>query len=1118
MQKALETRQHLLCKTLFGCDHARFNKQDWARVEVMFRQLVEEKEIIKITVQDGTTGGSQVHTVDFLSANFLTVALKSEEFGPYTRVQTSESALRMGTLSSPLVATIAHKVVFLDKENNVLRQEESKWTNQELCRIPVMNEQGYFEINGVKKIIVPQLKLRANTIFVFRGKKYPLLAEIRSEIQTKYRSTSTLKIGMKKRGTIVTLLPFVFKSGATPLEIGLKAMYTLLQCEDPMALFAGDCVEIREAVRSNLEADPWRERTLEEVKSTIGKGTGVVASVEQRKRNVLHTLENETLPHLGVRGAPPDVWAKKALFFTSMVRKLLLVNLNKQSATDRDHVRNQKCVGPGALMAMLFRQYFRNFLKQLKNRFKAKVKQHNQNNLPTVGIFHDCITPLVNGFTGLIESSFRTGNWSLTKNGAVGVVQQLNDKNNVAKLSQLRRVDKPIKKGLKTVTPRELHASNYGIFCAYETPEGTGCGLTITLAAFCEISMGLSFPQEFKDMTLAWAQESFPVGGNKTIYVDGVPVGRTNDLEGARQGLVELRRTVGSWVGGHTSIALDSSGESLDIRTCSGRLLRPLIVLKNIALLVNLPVAPKSTFLKRALEAGVLEYVDKNEEAGLYVARNYDDTQSHTVAYTHLELGGIVILGNTAALNPSGDHNQAPRNLFACAQAKATIGDFNESPVGYSLDYTQEPLVGTIASTDDFHFAGVNVVVAIADASMAGAPGHNQEDCVVLNRYSLDRGLFRKTFIKKVTVLCSKTKGEIETFGRPENNTTIVRNVRAGSRLHIGSDGLPEIGAKISAGDILIEKHMITIDLDEDGKMQEITTDRSIVAKPDQVGTVHKVVVTTKNNSKNEPLVHIFIRRVHRVSVGDKFTSRHGQKGTVGIIMEQEDMLFSMNPEIPSPDLLVSPLAFPSRMTIGQLTESHIAVLSSLLGIFADATSFKKTYGIKDVERELRKKGFYNYGKQPFLNGQTGEMVQASIFSGPTFYQALNHLSANKIYSREKRQPVNAITRQPPEGRSKGGGLRFGEMERDVVAGHGASFFLKDSLFHRSDEYFAYVCKDCGILGIPPPNDKYGKTVYSKARCPLNQYHNCQRTQIPYATKLLIQELNSMGINMKLKL
>ncbi|KAL5519290.1 RPB2 [Sanghuangporus vaninii] len=532
---------------------------------------------------------------------------------------------------------------------------------------------------------------------------------------------------------------------------------------------------------------------------------------------------------------------------------------------------------------------------------------------------------------------------------------------------------------------------------------------------------------------------------------------------------------------------------------------------------------------------GVIEYLDAEEEETVMICMTPDDLvesrlmsrgldpradgdfdpaarlkavpNAHT--WTHCEIHPSMILGICASIIPFPDHNQSPRNTYQSAMGKQAMGIFltnflmRQDTMANILYYPQKPLATTRAM-EYLKFrelpAGQNAIVAILCYS-----GYNQEDSVIMNQSSIDRGLFRSLYYRTYMDQ-EKRSGAIlvEEFEKPTRETTL--RMKHGTYDKLEEDGLVAPGTNVRGEDIIIGKTApIPPDSEELGQRRGHTKrDNSTPLKSTEQGIVDQVVVTT--NSEGLKFVKIRVRSTRIPQIGDKFASRHGQKGTIGITYRQEDMPFTA--EGITPDIIINPHAIPSRMTIGHLVECLLSKLATIVGNEGDATPFTDIT-VDSISGHLRARGYQSRGLEVMYHGHTGRKLQAQVYLGPTYYQRLKHMVDDKIHSRA-RGPVQILTRQPVEGRSRDGGLRFGEMERDCMISHGIASFLKERLFDASDAYRLHVCDLCGLTAIANLKKQTFECRACKNKTSISQLY------IPYAAKLLFQELQAMNIAARL--
>jgi DNA-directed RNA polymerase II subunit RPB2 len=473
-----------------------------------------------------------------------------------------------------------------------------------------------------------------------------------------------------------------------------------------------------------------------------------------------------------------------------------------------------------------------------------------------------------------------------------------------------------------------------------------------------------------------------------------------------------------------------------------------------------------------------------------------------------------MILGVSASIIPFPDHNQSPRNVYQSAMGKQAIGIYSTNfnmrmdTLANLLFYPQKPLVVT-QSMEFLKFkdlpAGINAIVAIMCYT-----GYNQEDSVIMNQSSIDRGFFRSAFFRTYyTEEKREARLKHETIEVPDNKN--CTGLRHGSYTKLDCEGLIAPGTRVSGDDIIIGKTGLCKIEEDDNETENPVIKRkqdiSEAIRPSESGIIESVMLTT--DRQGYKIAKVKCRSVRVPQIGDKFASRHGQKGTIGMTYRQEDLPFTM--EGISPDIIVNPHAIPSRMTIGHLIECLSSKVAALRGLEGDATPFTDVT-VDSISEDLHKLGYQKYGNETVFNGFTGRKIDMLIFFGPTYYQRLKHMVDDKIFSRA-RGPVQILTRQPTEGRARSGGLRFGEMERDCMISHGASLFLKERLVDVSDKYRVHVCEDCGLIAQA---DLQSQRYYCKL-C-RNTNYNISQVYIPYACKLLFQELMAMHITPRMVL
>ncbi|TPX34497.1 DNA-directed RNA polymerase [Synchytrium microbalum] len=1020
---------------------------------------------------------------------------------------------------------------------------------------------GYFVINGSEKVLIAQERMATNQVYVFQkapGSAVSFTAEIRSQLSDGHKKASAtmLKLtspgekGRKKMSiggkVIHTSMPYIKTD--LPIFVVFRAM-NIIPDADILSHIASipRCYDFNDSQMLEY-LKPCIEESFSIQDQTVAllhiaaRGQAANYTRDKRTKYAQDILVKEFLPHVAMQSSQ---MTKKAYFFGYMIHRLLLAAMERRETDDRDHFGKKRLDLAGPLLAGLFRLYFQKVTKDLSKHLTKTLDSKSGVDVRIIGGLRGAT--ITNG----LRYALATGNWgdqAKAMQARAGVSQVLNRYTYVSTLSHLRRLNTPIGRDGKLARPRQLHNTHWGMVCPAETPEGQACGLVKNLSLMATISVGTPTQPivEFLDEV---SMERFAdisanqIEGSSKIFLNGSWIGIHRDPAQIVKYLKDLRR--GGDISAEISVIWDVRDKEIRVFSDAGRIQRPLFVVDDDAQKLKWELSPSlvRTFKKSLekpddsipeeereeppifewemfLKDGVVELLDTEEEETVMICmfpsdlithrkqlEQIDQIELNVHRYSHCEIHPSMILGVCASIIPFPDHNQSPRNTYQSAMGKQAMGVFLSNyqlrmdTMMNVLFYPQKPL-GVTRAMQYLKFvelpAGQNAIVCIACYG-----GYNQEDSMIMNQSSIDRGLFRSMFYR--TYIDQEKKvgrsNLSETIEKPTRETTL--RMKHGSYNKLEDDGIIAVGETVIGDDILIGKTM-PLSAEEAGqaagKTQQTKRDISTSLRAAETGFVDQVMVTENNSGYK--FVKVRVRSMRVPQIGDKFASRHGQKGTVGMTYRQEDMPFTAQGI--APDLIINPHAIPSRMTIGHLVECLLSKVGALRGKEGDATPFTDTT-VADISRELEEYGFQKRGFEVLFHGHTGRKLEAQVFTGPTFYQRLKHMVDDKIHSRG-RGPVTMLTRQPTEGRARDGGLRFGEMERDCMISHGAAQFLKERLFDASDAYQLHVCDICGLIAIA--NLKTNKFECRSCR----NTTQVSKVFIPYAAKLLFQELMAMNI------
>lgn len=936
---------------------------------------------------------------------------------------------------------------------------------------------GYFIVNGNEKVIVSIEELANNKPIYLRDAREEL-CRINSE------SNGYVQRHVIRRRGGISYISFAGVKGV-PAVVILRALG--LETDKEIV----DVISEKYIGEIYLNIYESNVLTRQDAIDIIAKNAGVLRDKEER---VMQILDRYLLPHLGQR---EEDRGKKALTLGKMIKNLIALGHGEIFADDVDHYANKRLRLVGDLLEVLFRSVFLGkwgFVARMKYNFQKGIKRGRLPSLQS--------TAVADMTTKQINSAMSTGTWI---GGRTGVSQRL-ERNNLCKtLEHLRTVVSPLSSQRQHFEARELHPTHWGRIDPIRTPEGVNIGLRKHLASFAEITVGLGNDERNE---LKKALLSLVCPGDCDIYLDGEIIGSCDDGRKIERFVIEGRRK--GHIPREVNVCFDTDRNEVRIITDSGRVRRPVIIIENGESKMeehHIEKLEKGLLTVKDLEKmGIVEYLDAEEEENALIALKPEDV---TPKHTHLELDPATIYGLSASLVVYPEYNRGDRVNYGSKMCTQGIGMYSKNFLArYDtnanvLAYGQKPIVKT-QTTDKLiskYPIGQNMVVAIACYD-----GYNIEDAIIMNKASIERGLARiYHFDTYVAEARRYWGGQKDVIGIPDKDVRGYKSEEDYSLLDLDGIVHPETYVKencVLVGRVSPPKFLGS---GEEIKLGlESKRETSVSVKGGEKGIVDSVLLT--ETSDGDKLIKIRLREERIPELGDKFATRHGQKGVIGLIISQEDMPFTSKGIVP--DLILSTHAIPSRMTISQLKEIIAGKAAALRGEETDGTAFhaeKEDSFIKIFERF----GFRYDGKERLFNGITGEVMEAHILIGPAFYLRLEHMVADKIHARS-RGPVTLLTKQPTAGRSREGGLRLGEMEKDCLVAHGAALLLKERF--SSDMTTFHVCRNCG-------NPAFYDRRRAKYYCPECRLKpDVVEIKAPQAFLLLLDEMRSLLISTKLRI
>ncbi|KAL8193189.1 hypothetical protein R6Q57_027093 [Mikania cordata] len=964
---------------------------------------------------------------------------------------------------------------------------------------------GYFLIKGAEKTFIAQEKTCLKRLWLVNNPIWTV--KYRSVIGKERVYVKLMDTHIRGGGKVITV--FLFSSVEIPIWLLFFALGVTSDKHviDLIGTDFNDNTIVNTLLASIYDADQKSKDFRKE-----GKAFNILSnSLREKwtytpKQAFKDCLEEMLFPKL-------NGFNRKARFLGYMVKCLLEAYTGRRKVDDRDSFRSKRVELAGELLEREVRVH----LKHAVRRMTKALQRDLYGERPLHPIEHYLDASVV---TNGLSRAFSTGAWVhpyKRMERISGVVAHLRRANPLQMMADMRRTRQQVQYTGRVGDARYPHPSHWGKVCYMTTPDGENCGLVKNLASTCIVSINIQV--NLLDMLIKSGMEelvddnSISFGEKHKVFVNGDWVGICDDAASLVDDFRSKRRRkeVHYQV---VEIKLDDKNGEVRIFSDAGRLVRPLILVEGIK---NIKLLKSGDYSFQSLiDNGIIELIGTEEEEDCYTAWGikhlFHNTETNSHKYTHCELDMSFLLSLSCGIIPFANHDHAKRVLFQSQKhSQQAIGYSTTNPsirvdtLTHNLFYPQKPLFKTVLSdcigtpkhnssqrlqSGNEYYNGQCAIVAV-NVHL----GYNQEDSLVMNRASLERGMFRSEHVRsyKADVFNKEAFGKKAKF---EDNIVFGKiQSKIGRVDNLDEDGFPYVGARLQSGDIVI------------GKYAESGNDHSIKLKHGEKGSVQKVVLSANDDGKN--FATVSLRQVRSPSLGDKFSSMHGQKGVLGFLESQENFPFTIQGIVP--DVVINPHAFPSRQTPGQLLEAALGKGIALGGSLKYATPFS-TPSVEDITNQLHRCGFSRWGNERVYNGRTGEMVESLVFMGPTFYQKLVHMSEDKVKFRNI-GPVHPLTRQPVADRKRFGGVKFGEMERDCIIAHGATANLFERLYTLCDASHMHICRKCnnmaGVIQRSVPRGPKIRGPYCRF---CESVEDVVKVNVPYGAKLICQELRSMGI------
>ena len=930
---------------------------------------------------------------------------------------------------------------------------------------------GYFMINGNERIMIMTEDLATNQPFVDENAKDRLVLKI-------FSSRGAYRIPMSVTESADGLIEISFSRFKNiPAIVLLKALGLLK--ESDIAKYIG---KETDSVIVNLY-EFAKISSAEEAMMVIAEKTGVQGTKKEILDRIKQRLDMYLLPHVGVK---KEKRIDKAITICKLIKQYLVFKENRKLKVDKDHYANKRVRLSGDLLSDLFRVNLNIFVRDIKYSLQKTIKRKKFYSLKTIA--------KSTLFSHRVKSAIATGSWTGEKKG---ITQNMDKTNYLSMLSQLQKVSSTLSEEQTNFLARTLHPTHFGRFCPVETPEGTEIGLRKNLAIMAKISTRITMEEGdiIKELEKSGLDK---IDGKYDVFYNGMFIGGVNDYSQFISNVRELRRS--QKIPGEVSLRYNKDLDIVSVFSDTGRVLRPVIIVDDGISRLDEKIIDSLSRNEMnwgdLIKQGIIEYLDASEEENCYLALNKDEL---TKDHTHMEIDPVAFLGPITSIVSFGNHDQSSRLIRGSKTQKQGLGLYAanylcrvDTDVSI-LHYPQQPIVRSfVYDALNVYPCGQNVVVAVMTYE-----GYNMEDALVINKSSIERGFGRSTFFRPYTSV------ELNYAGGLKDEILIPTKDIAGYRTEesyrfLEEDGVVYPEAKLNAGDVVIGKVSPPKFLSEAKDINiRAKKENSSTIRQEEKGIVDASFITL--DEEGNKIIQVRTRDPRNPELGDKFSTAHGQKGVIGAIVPEIDIPFTSKGI--RPDIMFNPHGIPGRMTVGYLLELVTGKVGCLTGQIMNGTSFDNR-DIPALEKQLEEFGFKYDGKETMYNGITGKRMEAKIYIGSMYYMKLKYMVSNKMHARASGK-VALLTRQPIEGRARGGALRLGEMEQQALVAHGASLLLKER--YDSDKVIIHVCSKCGAVGIKD-------TLRNKTYCPLCNSVEIDDVEVSYAFKLLAEELLGMHI------